>query len=97
MGIPLCIATAKPSLANIRAHFWTGFPSDSFKYLEGRHYPNYANVHTFGHLPFVDCLNKATEDGTYDIALLGAPFDTGSPPGQELGMAHSGSALLRNA
>jgi hypothetical protein len=32
---------------------------------------------TFAHLPYVNCLNKNdSEEGRYDIAILGAPFDT---------------------
>ena len=30
---------------------------------------------TFGNVPYVNCLKEADE-GRYDIAILGAPFDT---------------------
>jgi hypothetical protein len=31
---------------------------------------------TFANLPYVNCLSPNTEGGRYDIAVLGAPFDT---------------------
>jgi agmatinase len=35
---------------------------------------------TFANLPYVNCLNtNASHEGRYDIAILGAPFDTVSP------------------
>jgi len=38
-------------------------------------------LNTFANLPYVNCLAPpSTGDGTYDIAILGAPFDTVSIP-----------------
>lgn len=38
---------------------------------------NFAGLTTFANLPYSHCLSKdAAEAGVYDIAILGAPFDT---------------------
>jgi len=31
---------------------------------------------TFANLPYLNCLSPSTEGGRYDIAIIGAPFDT---------------------
>ena len=33
-------------------------------------------LNTFANLPYVNCLSPSTEGKRYDIAILGAPFDT---------------------
>ena len=33
-------------------------------------------LNTFANLPYVNCLSPSKEGGRYDIAILGAPFDT---------------------
>ena len=38
---------------------------------------------TFGNVPYVNCL-KAEDEGRYDIAILGAPFDTVSHGSSEV-------------
>lgn len=47
----------------------------------------YAGLTTFANLPWVHCLSPDTEVGKYDIAFLGAPFDTGTTarPGARFG------------
>ena len=42
----------------------------------------FAGLMTYANLPYAHCLAaKGAEVGKYDIAILGAPFDTvGSPP-----------------
>jgi hypothetical protein len=35
---------------------------------------------TFANLPYVNCLKPDESQGRYDIAILGAPFDTVSHP-----------------
>ena len=38
---------------------------------------NFAGLTTFANLPYSHCLSKdPAEAGVYDIAILGAPFDT---------------------
>jgi len=38
---------------------------------------NFAGLTTFANLPYSHCLAKdAAEAGVYDVAILGAPFDT---------------------
>lgn len=36
----------------------------------------YAGLTTYANLPYVHCLQKGGEVEKYDIAILGAPFDT---------------------
>jgi len=33
-------------------------------------------LNTFAHLPYINCLTPSLSGGSYDIAILGAPFDT---------------------
>lgn len=37
---------------------------------------NFAGLTTFANLPYFHCLSKDPAEGEYDIAILGAPFDT---------------------
>jgi len=38
---------------------------------------NFGGLTTFAHLPYVHCLSAQTQDvEPFDIAILGAPFDT---------------------
>lgn len=47
----------------------------------------YAGLTTFANLPWVYCLSKEKDIEKYDIAFLGAPFDTGTTarPGARFG------------
>lgn len=50
-------------------------------------YTKYAGLQTFANLPWVHCLSAGDEVENYDIAFLGAPFDTGTTarPGARFG------------
>jgi len=37
---------------------------------------SFASLMTFANVPFVDCFNSPREADKFDIAILGAPFDT---------------------
>ena len=42
---------------------------------------SFASLMTFANVPFADCFNSPREADKFDIAILGAPFDTvGSSP-----------------
>lgn len=42
----------------------------------------FSGLTTFAHLPYVNCfVDNQVENDTYDIAFLGAPFDTVGFPG----------------
>ena len=47
----------------------------------------YAGLSTYANLPFVRCTSEAADVASYDIAILGAPFDTGTTarPGARFG------------
>jgi agmatinase len=78
------------------------FPSiSSLEYGEGQSYQTpvgekddvlqgnakYAGLTTFANLPWVHCLSESEDIEAYDIAFLGAPFDTGTTarPGARFG------------
>lgn len=52
-------------------------------------YNKFAGLTTFANLPWVHCLSKDGDVEKYDIAFLGAPFDTGTTgrPGARFGPA----------
>lgn len=58
----------------------------------------FAGLTTFANTPYVHCLNKEGNE-LYDIAILGAPFDTGvtARPGARFGPSgiRSGSRRIR--
>jgi agmatinase len=44
-------------------------------------YAKFAGLNTYANLPYVHCLAPADEEvERFDIAILGAPFDTVRPP-----------------
>lgn len=58
----------------------------------------FSGITTFAKLPWIQCLNKDSKD-TFDIAFIGAPFDTGTSyrPGARFGPSgiRAGSRRLR--
>ena len=52
-------------------------------------FQKYSGLSTFSNLPWVHCLSPEDQVDKYDIAFLGAPFDTGTTgrPGARFGPA----------
>ncbi|KAK7962670.1 arginase family protein [Apiospora aurea] len=67
----------KPMFGESSLH---GLEDDDIDIVTGS---QFHGLRTYANLPYVNCLSEAgAEKGQkYDIAILGAPFDTASPPG----------------
>ncbi len=76
-----------PNQANLQgqsAQYQSSIKSDQDAFVE---FEKYAGLTTFANLPWVHCLSPNEQVEEYDIAFLGAPFDTGTTarPGARFG------------
>jgi hypothetical protein len=75
-----CISAHRPEPS--RQHAFLG-PEQAFMGYENSNgltsTDAFFGLGTFANLSYVNCLSPNTEGGRYDIAILGAPFDTVSP------------------
>ncbi|EXJ59178.1 agmatinase [Cladophialophora yegresii CBS 114405] len=78
-----------PAQAKLQGHtgqYHSSITSDKDAFVE---FEKYAGLTTFANLPWVHCLSPNGHVEGYDIAFLGAPFDTGTTarPGARFGPA----------
>ena len=85
----LCTATFArevtfPPVAAIPANGQSILSTDQDALMGSR---KYSGLSTFANVPYVHCLSEEKETEKYDIAVLGAPFDTGTTgrPGARFG------------
>lgn len=67
-----------PPVAGVNAYQTSmGKTLDDVDILTGS---QFSGLNTFAHLPYVYCFDERSDTPKYDIAFLGAPFDTVSDP-----------------
>ena len=73
-----------PPVAAVQANGQSVLTTEHDALVESR---EYSGLSTYANLPFVHCLSEEKEIEKYDIAILGAPFDTGTTarPGARFG------------
>jgi len=82
-----CREIVFPPVAAVQGH--AQIPQTLAGELQGDESIKYAGLQTFANLPWLHCLSAEEDVEKYDIAFLGAPFDTGTTgrPGARFGPA----------
>lgn len=66
--------TTQQPLVSTNRHSWASIDDDFIDITSGS---QFSGLTTYGNLPYVNCfLDVEAEKSPYDIAILGAPFDT---------------------
>ena len=84
LGRDIVFPAIDPLHVNTIGHDRAPTSPDSDQFLE---FQKYAGLTTFANLPWVHCLSSEEHVDKYDIAFLGAPFDTATTgrPGTRFG------------
>ncbi|KAK5937828.1 hypothetical protein PMZ80_009957 [Knufia obscura] len=85
--LTVCREVVFPPVAAVGGH--AQIPQILAGGLQDDEFIKYAGLQTFANLPWVHCLSAEQDVAPYDIAFLGAPFDTGTTgrPGARFGPA----------